>query len=75
MRKIGRVRMEAGGTVLFSVLQRNDECVNFEGILQTFFFTTFYCIFLTWESVKLLHGSQASVLLNAVLCGIGNIRF
>lgn len=48
MRKIGRVRMEAGGTVLFPVLQRNDECVNFEGILQTFFFfTTFYCIFLT----------------------------
>lgn len=33
MRKIGRVRMEAGGTVLFSVLQRYDECVNFEGIL------------------------------------------
>lgn len=39
------------------------------------FFTTFYCIFLTWEPVKLLHGAQASVLLNAVLCGIGNIRF
>lgn len=33
MRRIGRVRMEAGGTVRFSVLQRNDEYVNFEGIL------------------------------------------
>lgn len=38
-------------------------------------FFTAYCIFLTWESVKLLHGAHASVLFNAVFCGKGNIRF
>lgn len=47
MRKTGRVRMEAGGTVLFPVLQRNDECVNFEGILQTFFFFYHFLLYIS----------------------------